>query len=247
MTCNVRVGDSSAPHGPGRAGGMITLSGDFSEGRCDFPRPRVARPPALAPRRFDARATATPPRDWAAAGAARCSRSLRRGRAEAARGACVGGSAAERAGMAGQPPAAGPGGADLSRSVSAFELDRRARGEARRGLVIGLAARAAARRAPFEPRPVRRRSKLFIGNVVSAGSNAIVYVGKYNNEVRATPGRSPAVPCSRAGALRAAGALAPGAPGCALARQPRVAAAAPQPGCCAPERGEAWPPGALWL
>ena len=123
--------------------------------------------------------------------------------------------------MAGLPPAAGPGGADLSRSVSAFELDRRARGEARRGLVIGLAARAAARRAPFEPRAVRRRSKLFIGNVVSAGSNAIVYVGKYNNEVSHARPFSGGTPLPRGGSARAA-AWAPGAPGCALARQRRV-------------------------
>ena len=62
---------------------------------------------------------------------------------------------------------------------------------------------------------MRARSKLFIGNVVSAGSNAIVYVGKYNSEVReprwASPSRAaPASLCSAARAPCARGAALTG-------------------------------------
>ena len=139
--------------------------------------------------------------------------------------------------MAGLPPAAGAGGADLSRSVSEFELDRRAGGEACSGLVIGLAAARRRRNAPFDPRAATRRSKLFIGNVVSAGSNAIVYVGKYNNEVRPFASATYRSTCFRKRCSGAA-ACAPSAPGRALARQLQDTAAHAQPGRRGCKRGE---------
>jgi hypothetical protein len=94
--------------------------------------------------------------------------------------------------------------AQVARAVAEFELDRRA--AATRAAARGAQGARRARRKAACPPPYelargrstrarrsadgracalgRRRTQLLIGNVVSAGSNAIVYVGKYKDEAR---------------------------------------------------------------
>ena len=240
MTCNVRVGDQLRHPCRRKCRSSTTAGGfaDFCLGSLRFGRAPKA-PTAFAPCRLAAGATATPPRVRAAAGAARCTQCLRRGRAEAAQGTCVKGRAEERAGMAGRPPAAGLGGADLSRSVSAFELDRCARGEARRGLVIGLATRAATSAPGVTPaacgaglssssatwcRPAATPSCMWANITMRCLALSLAGTRRGTTSAR------------RGSAWRAA--WAPVAPGRALGRKRSPTAAEPQPGCRKAERGE---------